>query len=103
MTDLLDRLQTWYATRCDGDWEHHHGVFIDNLDNPGWRVRINLLGTPLENTDFTEISSGDPEGSDWIVCKKDNTDFTGFGDAAKLEVILAAFLDWAGSNGPGGT
>ncbi|CCG02036.1 immunity 53 family protein [Blastococcus saxobsidens] len=41
----LTWLQGWYATQCDGDWEHGYGVRIETLDNPGWRVRIDLAGT----------------------------------------------------------
>jgi Immunity protein 53 len=38
-------LQAWYATQCDGEWEHGYGIKIDTLDNPGWSVTIDLTGT----------------------------------------------------------
>jgi hypothetical protein len=47
MPDELARLRAWYSARCDGNWEHEHGVKIDTLDNPGWSVVIDLEGTDL--------------------------------------------------------
>jgi hypothetical protein len=35
MGEILPWLQGWYATQCDGDWEHEYGVSIETLDNPG--------------------------------------------------------------------
>ena len=48
-TDVLLRLQAWYADQSDGEWEHSYGVRIDTLDNPGWAVRIDLNGTSVED------------------------------------------------------
>ncbi len=39
-SDAIERLVRWYAERCDGEWEHHHGVKVESLDNPGWRLEI---------------------------------------------------------------
>lgn len=44
--DVLTWLQGWYVARCDGEWEHARGVEIGTLDNPGWRVQVDLAGTP---------------------------------------------------------
>ena len=41
----LEWLEQWYEKTCDGDWEHIYGISIDTLDNPGWRVRIDLRET----------------------------------------------------------
>ena len=43
----LARLQRWYASQCDGDWEHHSDVEIGTLDNPGWSVDIDLADAAL--------------------------------------------------------
>ncbi|HEY0134050.1 MAG TPA: Imm53 family immunity protein, partial [Nannocystis sp.] len=55
MTDVMRRLQTWYASMCDGDWEHRFGVRITTLDNPGWHVRIDILETGLEIDEFVAV------------------------------------------------
>ena len=44
----IDFLQAWYRRQCDGDWEHQHGIEIGPLDNPGWRLAVDLEGTELE-------------------------------------------------------
>src|SRR3954469_18783567 len=49
MSDVLDQLQRWYAQHCNGEWEHSYGISIQTLDNPGWRVKIDLHQTDLES------------------------------------------------------
>lgn len=58
-------LQAWYASQCDGDWEHGEGISIDSLDNPGWRVRIDVGRTDLADRTFDRktIERGE---HDWI-------------------------------------
>jgi hypothetical protein len=46
-SDVLAQLQRWYSEQCDGEWEQSFGVVIESLDNPGWRVRVDVDGTPL--------------------------------------------------------
>jgi hypothetical protein len=29
-------------------WEHQYGLEIGTLDNPGWRIKVDLVGTSLE-------------------------------------------------------
>jgi hypothetical protein len=36
-------LESWYETRCNGDWENHNGILIESTDNPGWLVTIREL------------------------------------------------------------
>ncbi len=55
MSNLLKRLQEWFETNCDGEWEHAYGVLIATLDNPGWTIKIDLMGTYLENIDFQSV------------------------------------------------
>jgi hypothetical protein len=55
--DTLQELQNWYQSHCDGDWEHSNGVRIGNLDNPGWSVMIDLVGTELAERVFSEMAA----------------------------------------------
>ena len=101
----LARLQAWYKRQFNGDWEHSSGVRIDSCDNPGWWVKINLLGTPLENRAFTEIAEGVDcgrfaLGPRWLSCHVDQNTWHGAGDETKLEPILEIFLAWAEENDP---
>jgi len=34
------QISEWYASKCDGDWEHMYGVRIETTDNPGWLAQI---------------------------------------------------------------
>lgn len=107
----LERLQNWYTTQCDGEWEHHQGISIQSCDNPGWWVKIELAGTAVENKDFQPIEhnvslaqmqriadglEGDPgdRGDDWMLCHVRDNVFDGAGGPGKLDAILGVFLDW---------
>ncbi|HVG62554.1 MAG TPA: immunity 53 family protein [Hyalangium sp.] len=103
--DDLEWLERWYSAQCNGDWEHHRGVTIQSLDNPGWLVTIDLEGTELEArmADALVLRDGDPPstenglmgGPDWIECAIKGGRFTGAGDPGKLRTILHCFRAWA--------
>jgi len=100
----LERLQAWYALQCNGVWEHSSGVLIETCDNPGWWVKVNLLGTSLESRAFTEVAEGiDPEhfalGPRWLSCRIESNTWHGAGDETQLERILETFLAWAEARG----
>jgi hypothetical protein len=96
MSDVITKVQNWYVSQCNGDWEHTHGVSIDTLDNPGWTVKIDLKNTPWEKVHFEELIF-DRAPNDWVRCKKEGGQFKGCGDPSKLEFILNYFLGQVGS------
>jgi hypothetical protein len=89
----IQKLQEWYRSRCDGDWEHGFGVKITTLDNPGWSLTINLIDTPLEKKSFTpyEYEFSD---IDWISCRVEEKQFRAAGGPMKLEELIEVFLRW---------
>ena len=93
----MKELENWYLSNCNGDWEHQYGVTIESLDNPGWRVLIDLKGTKLEQIDFEDINNIESE-SEWIVCKVENNKFIGAGGPHNLNEILSIFINWAKVN-----
>ena len=100
--DLLATLQAWYSAQCNGDWEHHYGIKIDTCDNPGWWVKIDLVGTSLQTKTFAAIShnvdaNGFQNGPQWLNCRIEGNVWHGAGDETKLSVILQTFLAWAAS------
>ncbi len=99
-SDLLSRLNGWYAAQCDGDWEHKYGITIETLDNPGWRMRIDLAGTPLlDRADFSH-NENEHDPQQWMVLRKDGDVFEGAGAPGTLDAIIAGFLKWEdGSDG----
>jgi Immunity protein 53 len=107
MTDELSWLQQWFATQCDGAWEHGFGITIETLDNPGWSVKICVEGTALESARFDLVKSETSE-TDWILCRiverqqgplppswQNYRRFEGFGGVRNLPDILRTFRTWA--------
>jgi hypothetical protein len=88
MSSILDWLQEWFVLQCDGDWEHSKGILIDTLDNPGWRVRIDVSKVEGRSD---QIIVDDRHGDDWAVCRIEGEMFNGFGAPRSLERILSEF------------
>ncbi len=93
MRNLLDSLQSWYENQCDGEWEHQYGVKIETLDNPGWAVEIDLIGTKLSDKVLAETTE-ERSATDWIRCSTGSGQFKGFGGPRNLAEIIERFLAW---------
>jgi hypothetical protein len=108
----VKRLQQWFKSQCDGDWEHRKAISIESCDNPGWWVKIDLQGTKLESKSFTPVERNVSleqmdriakgieldicdRGNDWMLCQVKNNLYDAAGDPEKLQRILEIFLDWA--------
>lgn len=94
MPGEIEELQRWYASQCDGDWEHEFGIRIETLDNPGWTVEIDLEDTPLDGRAFPRFSDMAPE-REWWTCEVSEGKFRASGGPPMLGRMLRAFLDWA--------
>lgn len=90
----LARFQTWFASQCDGDWEHNAGIAISTLDNPGWSVDIDLRGTSLEGRPFISVKL-DRTDYDWFHATSTGSAFKIRCGPKNLEESLASFCDWA--------
>ena len=90
----LERLQAWYLSHCDDDWEHSYGIKILTLDNPGWMVEIDLNETELEGCEFEKINIERSE-NDWLVLKREEMKVRIACGPKNLEEVLAVFCDWA--------
>lgn len=55
--NTVKRLEDWFFTHCDNDWEHSNRIEIYNLDNPGWGVKIDLEETLLEEIQFDRVNT----------------------------------------------
>lgn len=89
--NIIERIQWWYAAQCNGEWEHDHGVSIDTIDNPGWSVSIDLVGTSLESVTMSPFRYDKGE-HDWVFYEIKDGKFTGNGDSSKLNFILESFI-----------
>jgi len=95
---ILERIEQWFASKCDGDWEHQGGLSIETSDNPGWCVTITFDDTPHRSgpgvegrnvlrseTDFVTFLYDDAQKTLRITC-----------GALNLSEALAAFLEVEG-------
>ena len=96
MSQSFKRLIDWYSRQCNGDWEHQHGFEISTLDNPGVRLRVDLNGTSLEESEFSRMEFKFDSETEWIACEKtvDNF-FEGFCAPAMSERLFEIFVNWA--------
>jgi hypothetical protein len=95
----LEWLMGWYASQCNGDWEHHYGVEIGTLDNPGWTVTIDLEDTDFEGREFSAIQHGLIEtDASWWRCRTEGKQWRAECGSGDLGVVLGLFRSWINSN-----
>jgi len=92
-------LQRWYFERCNDLWEHTYDISIETLDNPGWLVKIELTGTPMQGVTLPEVGgtvdhSGPKGTQDWLNCKVEDDRFIGAGGPLSLFLICDVFRNW---------
>ena len=95
----IECIQEWYAQQCNGEWEHSYGIKVDSCDNPGWWVKIDVVGTNLQDKPFAPIKRGvdahhRPQEPHWLSCEVKDNVFSGAGDSDQLETIFKVFLEW---------
>lgn len=88
----IDRLQKWYLSNCNGDWEHQYGIKVETIDNPGWSVKVELLETKLQEK---KIKTIDKERSeyDWLYCVIEDYILKGYCGPENLNELLEIILD----------
>ena len=89
----LERLERWYAARCNGDWEHQYGIHIGTLDNPGWLLKIGLSETIPEGSILPRTKLGRSE-VDWIHYWTEDRTFNAACGAQNLAETIDIFCDW---------
>jgi hypothetical protein len=96
--EVLDTLRAWYAAQCNGDWEQQYGVTISTLEDSGWQLRVDLVGTPLAGAEVPRELSVRGAG-DWLEVWSDGFTFYANGGVANLGELLAAFAGFAEHSG----
>lgn len=91
-SDELARLQDWYASNCDGDWEHSSGIKVESLDNPGWLIRLDILGTWAEGRVLDRVIVETSE-DDWLHYWSDGVSMHAASSPQRLRDALRAVLD----------
>lgn len=67
-------MQSWYASNCDGEWEHEFGVRIATTDNPGWHIKIDVSETDLEGV-LVQRERREFPGGGWMIAWSDGSVF----------------------------
>lgn len=98
--DVLDRLERWYEAQCDGDWEHGFGPQISTIDNPGWRLKVDLHGTDCDGRILEPVENNYDHDTEWWRCWTEGNEFHGAGGPRKLRAILETFRAWVEACNP---
>ena len=91
--ELLEFIENWFSSKCNGDWEHSDGIKIETIDNPGWRIKIDLNNSDLKTIKY---SSGLIESNEnnWYSIKIEDGIFEAYGDPTKLKFLLHQFSEF---------
>jgi len=85
MKDDFSWLQQWYQAYCNENLEYDDRIRLKTIDNPGWRLKVNLEHIELENKNNQRIDIYRSE-EDWIMCSVRDTKF--FDAACSVENLL---------------
>jgi len=89
----LSTLEQWYASQCNGNWEHAYGIRIDTLDNPGWSIEVDLRDTPRQG-DVVERTRIDRTKDDWIQYWTEKQQFRIACGPLNLSEAVELFVRW---------
>jgi hypothetical protein len=89
----LERLENWYSSQCNGDWEHQYGIEIGTVDNPGWSIEIDLTGTKCGNKTLRRMKLERTE-KDWLQYWVENRKFNAACGPKKLSEMNDIFCKW---------
>ena len=93
----LSTLERWYASQCNGEWEHGYGVRIDTLDNPGWHVHIGLHGTKKQDASLAKVSINRSQ-NDWMIYGFEKQEFQVACGPENLSEAIDIFVGWFDSD-----
>lgn len=88
--DYFQYLVNWYAEQCDGDWEHEFGIRLVTLDNPGWNLEVDLVGTEWEGRVVSRTRRDFDDGG-WITFASDGAVFDASCDPFSLRLAFLEF------------
>jgi len=81
-------LEKWFSMNSNSS------IFIKTIDNPGWKVTIDIGSTKINNKLFSTIDI-DKNENDWFNCWLENNYFEGRGGEKNLQDIIHAFTEWS--------
>ena len=94
MTTALIFLIDWFATHCDGEWEHDVGIAISTLDNPGWALNVRVEDTELSAV-VVDWQTDEESEEVWVHWRSTGRVFEARCGPRDLERALLAFQAFA--------
>jgi len=87
---MLEWLEEWYESQCNGNWEHMFGIKIETLDNPGWDISIDLEDTDVNSApkEWTLIENYEER---WLGFRIKDNKFEGSCDPKNLGTLISVF------------
>lgn len=91
LSNTLEWLENWYLQQCNGYWEYSYGIKIETLDNPGWYLVIEFIGT---NTHLQNEGWKNKEDEDgWCAYGIEDGVFSATCDPNKLGLLIQLFKE----------
>ncbi|WP_354136441.1 Imm53 family immunity protein [Bradyrhizobium sp. LB11.1] len=92
--ELFRRLERWYESQCNGDWEHRHGITIETVDNMGGTSKRSLRVHMCDRA-FEEIHENQGDDRNEFLCRVKDQVFVGQSPPNRLHEVISIFLGWA--------
>lgn len=93
----LEWLMNWFVSHCDDEWEHGYGITIETLDNPGWRLSVDLSGTDLEGRQMARLERDIESDVSWSCCWVADKKFEAACGPRDLHEVIGIFRRWTES------
>lgn len=93
MDEIINWIKQWTLGNTHQKIKGESNFLIRTLDNPGWKVFINMEGTALEGKTlaFNNIERSE---DDWIFCFVNENIFKAFCGPENLIEALLVFINW---------
>ena len=88
-------LQMWLLENCCFDSDNYYKICIKTIDNPGWKVLIQVKDTYLENSSFEKMLVQRDDENDWFHCFVEGGEFRAFCGPKNLQEVICVFQKWA--------
>jgi len=92
-TDNIRWLEEWNIGYSSKNGSNNERIIISTLANPGWSLKINLKGTPMEGVALN-LQSRERTENDWIFFRVTEGFFLADGGPGNLNEILSNFRSW---------
>ena len=91
----LTRLVAWYAAYRDDDWEHDHGIKLEEVNLPGgsagWSLIVDTKGTELADRATAKVRR-ERSADDWVQWHFEPGTFRAMGTPRTMNEAIESFF-----------